>query len=304
MPPVSFAKPVLLVALGLVYVGFAVAWLLLARKRPSGEGAKPSAFHLAVGFVTDFLDTLGIGSFATTTTAYGLAKRVDARLVPGTLNVGHAIPTFVQALIYVTIVEVDMTTLFVMIVAAVGGAWLGADVVAGLSRRAVRIGMGSALLVASSIMTASTLGLLPKGGAEIGLSGTMLAVGAVANFVLGALMTVGVGLYAPCMILVSLLGMNARAAFPIMMGSCAFLMPLSGIEFIRRGAYDLRASLGLTVGGAPAVLAAAFLVTHASLDAVRWLVVAVATYTAVTMLIAARRDARSPDHLAGSDSIG
>jgi uncharacterized membrane protein YfcA len=292
MPRVSFAKPVLLVALGLVYVGFAIAWLFLARRRPSGEGATPTAFHLAVGVVTDFLDTLGIGSFATTTTAYGLAKRVDARLVPGTLNVGHAIPTFVQALIYVTIVEVDMTTLFVMIAAAVGGAWLGADVVAGLSRRAVRIGMGSALLVASSIMTASTLGLLPKGGAEIGLSGTMLAVGAVANFALGALMTVGVGLYAPCMILVSLLGMNARAAFPIMMGSCAFLMPLSGIEFIRRGAYDLRASLGLTVGGAPAVLAAAFLVTHASLDAVRWLVIVVASYTAVTMLIAARGDTK------------
>jgi uncharacterized membrane protein YfcA len=304
MPPVSFAKPVLLVALGLVYVGFAIAWVLLARKRAPGDQAKPTAFHLAVGVVTDFLDTLGIGSFATTTTAYGLAKRVDARLVPGTLNVGHAIPTFVQALIYVTIVEVDMTTLFVMIAAAVGGAWLGADVVAGLSRRAVRIGMGSALLVASAIMTASTLGLLPKGGAQIGLSGTMLAAGAAANFALGALMTVGVGLYAPCMILVSLLGMNARAAFPIMMGSCAFLMPLSGIEFIRRGAYDLRASLGLTLGGAPAVLAAAFLVTHASLDAVRWLVVVVASYTAVTMLVAARRDEKTPDHMAGSDSIG
>lgn len=303
MPPVTFAKPVLLVALGLVYVGFAIAWMLLARKRATGEGVRPTAFHLAVGVVTDFLDTLGIGSFATTTTAYGLAKRVDARLVPGTLNVGHAIPTFVQALIYVTIVEVDMTTLFVMIAAAVGGAWLGADIVAGLSRRAVRIGMGSALLVASTIMAASTLGLLPKGGAEIGLSGAMLAVGAVANFGLGALMTVGVGLYAPCMILVSLLGMNVRAAFPIMMGSCAFLMPLSGIEFIRRGAYDLRASLGLTIGGAPAVLAAAFLVTHASLDAVRWLVIVVASYTAVMMLVAARRE-KTSDHMAGTGSIG
>jgi uncharacterized membrane protein YfcA len=299
MRRVSFTKPVLLVALSLVYVGFAVTWIVLSRRRMTGEGARPTAFHLAVGFVTDFLDTLGIGSFATTTTAFGLVKRVDARLIPGTLNVGHAIPTFVQALIYVTIVEVDMTTLFVMIAAAVGGAWLGADVVAGLSRRAVRVGMGSALLVASAIMTASSLGALPKGGAAIGLSGTMLAAGAIANFTLGALMTVGVGLYAPCMILVSLLGMNARAAFPIMMGSCAFLMPLSGIEFIRRGAYDFRASLGLTIGGVPAVLAAAFLVTHASLDAVRWLVIAVASYTAFTMLIAAKRDEAAPDQVAG-----
>jgi uncharacterized membrane protein YfcA len=289
MPAVNLAKPVLLVSLGLVYVGFGLRWYALARKRPAGEGARPTVFHLAVGFVTDFLDTLGIGSFATTTTAYGLAKRVDARLIPGTLNVGHAIPTLVQALIYVTIVEVDVTTLIVMIGAAVGGAWLGADVVASWSRRAVRIGMGSALLVASAIMTASSLGYLPKGGSAIGLSGAVLAFGAVANFALGALMTVGVGLYAPCMILVSLLGMNARTAFPIMMGSCAFLMPLSGLEFIRRGAYDLRAALGLTIAGVPAVLGAGLLVRSLPLDAVRWLVIVVASYAAVTMLVAARR---------------
>lgn len=285
------AKPVLLVALGVAYAGFVVGWIALASKRPPAGGARPTPFHLVVGFVTDFLDTLGIGSFATTTTAYGLAKKVDARVIPGTLNVGHAIPTLVQALIYITIVDVDMTTLVVMIAAAVGGAWLGADVVAGLSRNAVRIGMGSALLVASAIMTASSLGFLPKGGSAIGLSSVWLAVGAVLNFLLGALMTVGVGLYAPCMILVSLLGMNTRTAFPIMMGSCAFLMPLGGIEFIRRGAYDLRAAVGLSIGGAPAVLAAAFLVQSLSLDAVRWLVVVVASYTALTMLVAAKREA-------------
>lgn len=288
----SLAKPALLAALCLVYVGFVATWFVLFRRsRLAGDGGAkvlPTAFHLALGFVTDFLDTLGIGSFATTTTAYGLTKRVDARVVPGTLNVGHALPTLVQALIYVTIVEVDMTTLVVMIAAAVGGAWLGADVVAGLSRRGVQIGMGSALLVASAIMTASSLGFLPRGGAGMGLSGALLAVGAAANFALGALMTVGVGLYAPCMILVSLLGMNTLGAFPIMMGSCAFLMPLGGIEFIRRKAYDLPASLGLTLGGIPAVLAAAFLVRSLSLDAVRWLVIAVATYTAANMLRAAR----------------
>lgn len=290
----SLAKPVLLVALGIVHVAFVAGWVVLVRRarRPEGMPARvaPSAFHLAVGFLTDFFDTLGIGSFATTTTAYGLARRVDARLIPGTLNVGHALPTLVQALVYITIVDVDMTTLVVMIAASVVGASLGAGVVAGLSRRAVRVGMGSALLVASGIMTASTLGLLPKGGTDLGLPSLLLVVAAVANFVLGALMTAGVGLYAPCMILVSLLGMNPRAAFPIMMGSCAFLMPLGGIEFIRRGAYDLRAALGLTIAGIPGVLIAAFVVRSLSLDAVRWLVVAVASYTAVTMLIAARRN--------------
>jgi len=43
-----------------------------------------------------------------------------------------------------------------------------------------------------------------------------------------------IGLYAPCMILVSLLGMSPITAFPIMMGSCAFLMPVAGVQFIRK----------------------------------------------------------------------
>ena len=47
-------------------------------------------------------------------------------------------------------------------------------------------------------------------------------------------MTVGVGLYAPCMAMIGALGMNIQAAFPVMMGSCAFLMPACGIKFVKR----------------------------------------------------------------------
>jgi uncharacterized membrane protein YfcA len=130
----------------------------------------------------------------------------------------------------------------------------------------------------------------PGGADALSLDGPRLAIGLAGNFVLGALMMLGVGLYAPCMILVSLLGMNAKAAFPIMMGSCAFLMPVAGWRFIRRGAYAPRVALGLTLGGIPAVLVAAFVVRALSLEAVRVLVLGVAVYTACTMLYAARRD--------------
>ena len=111
-----------------------------------------------------------------------------------------------------------------------------------------------------------------------------LAIGVIGNFFLGALMTLGIGLYAPCMILVSLLGMDPHAAFPIMMGSCAFLMPVGGIRFVRTGRYHLKAALGLTLGGIPGVLIAAFLVKSLPLDAVRWLVVIVVIYTASILL--------------------
>jgi uncharacterized membrane protein YfcA len=285
---VQLAKAGLLTLLGLVGGAFAVFW---ARSLRSRTALRPGALHVAVGVLTDFFDTLGIGSFATTTTAMRLGRLVDDRVLPGTMNAGHALPTVVQALIYITIVRVDMTTLVVMISAAVLGSVLGSSIVSRWPRRYVRLGVGAALLVASAIMLENALGALPTGGTALALPGALLLVGAACNFVLGALMTAGVGLYGPCMIVVSLLGMSPSAAFPIMMGSCAFLMPTASVQFIRRDAYDARAALGLTLGGIPGVLVAAFVVKSLPLAALRWLVVIVASYAAVTLLVAAKRDA-------------
>jgi uncharacterized membrane protein YfcA len=103
-------------------------------------------------------------------------------------------------------------------------------------------------------------------------------------------MTLGIGLYAPCMILISLLGMNPTTAFPIMMGSCAFLMPVGSLRFIRERSYSLRAALGLAIGGVPGVLVAAYIVKSLPLATVRWLVIAVVLYTAISMLISASNE--------------
>jgi uncharacterized membrane protein YfcA len=138
------------------------------------------------------------------------------------------------------------------------------------------------------------LGVGVSGGNALELRGAVLIAGLVGNFSLGALMTLGIGLYAPCLILVSLLGMDPRAAFPIMMGSCAFLMPIAGMRFIKRGSYSLRASLVLMLAGIPAVLIAAYIVKSLSLTYVRWLVVVVVVYTAVTMLRSAFVERRAP----------
>jgi uncharacterized membrane protein YfcA len=149
--------------------------------------------------------------------------------------------------------------------------------------------MGCALLVAAALFTWRNLG---GGGAEAGtiaLSGVKLALGLAGNFALGALMTLGIGLYAPCMILVSLLGMNAAAAFPIMMGSCAFLMPVASARFVQKHAYSLRPALGLAIGSVPAVLIAAFIVKSMDVTTMRWLVVVVVTIAAGMMLRSAAK---------------
>lgn len=124
---------------------------------------------------------------------------------------------------------------------------------------------GPQLLVAALVFVASNLDWLPGGGDALGLKGARLAAAMVVNFFLGALMTLGVGLYAPCPMLISLLGMNLLAAFPIMMGSCAFLMPIGGARFIRVSRYNLDAALGLAIGGIPGVLIAAFIVKSLSI---------------------------------------
>jgi len=134
------------------------------------------------------------------------------------------------------------------------------------------------------LMLMTALKLFPSGGDTLGLTGAKLAAGLGGNFVLGALMTLGIGLYAPCLIMISLLGMDPKAAFPIMMGSCAFLMPVCSIKFIRKEKYDLRAALGLAIGGIPAVLIAALIVKSLPIQYVRWLVVLVVVYTSTTML--------------------
>ena len=287
----------LLSVLALVAIAYIGRWWALERVRgrelaltdpdPSGAAAqnrKPRLGDLLVGCITNFFDTLGIGCFAPTTAIYKLRARMPDELIPGTLNTGHALPAMTQALIFIATVSVDMTTLFGMILAAVLGAWLGVGFVSRLSRRAIQLGMGGALLCASMLFLAKNLEWMPGGGEALGLTGSLLVVAVSINAVLGALMMLGVGLYAPCLILVSLLGMSPLAAFPIMMGSCALLMPVGGARFVRTGRYHLGAALGLALGGIPGVLAAAFIIKSLPIFWLRWLVLVVVLYAAFQML--------------------
>jgi uncharacterized membrane protein YfcA len=239
---------------------------------------------LATGFVTNFFDTLGIGSFAPTTAIFKFAGMVEDRLIPGTLNAGHTIPVILQAFIYIAVIEVEVGTLVGMIAGAMVGAWFGAGWVAGLPKRTVQLAVGGALLFALVVMLMRQFGWFPAGGDALGLAGWRLVVGVVLNGVFAAVSTVGIGFYAPCMTLVGLLGMNPTAAFPIMMGSGAFLMPVASARFVMRGAYSPAVALGLTVGGLVGVPLAAFVVQSLPLEAVRWLVMVVVLYAAVVML--------------------
>jgi uncharacterized membrane protein YfcA len=278
-----------LTAAGLLLV---VRWALETRRRAQrGERSIPTPRELLIGFITDFLDTLGIGAFATTTTIFRLFGLVPDELIPGTLIVGHALPVLIQALLFISVVRVDPWQMTMLIVTCVTGGWLGAGVVASLSRRAVQLGMGCALLVAATFMMLGMLGQLPTGGTALAFTPRGFALALVINFVLGALLTLGIGNYAPSLVVFSLLGMDPRAAFPIMMGSGAFVAMVAGVRFVGAGRLHWRAALGLAAGGIPGVAVAVWLVQSLPLGALRWLVLVVVAYVSITLLRAGIRSA-------------
>ena len=49
-------------------------------------------------------------------------------------------------------------------------------------------------------------------------------------------------------------------------------------------AYAFKAAIGLTIGGIPGVVIAAYIVKSMPLEAVKWLVIAIVAYAAFTML--------------------
>ena len=241
-----------------------------------------------IGFVVNFFDVLGIGAFAPQTALLKFTKQTEDRVLPGTLNVSNTIPVLIQALIFIQIVEVEPITLISMLLSAAAGAILGAGIVAKLSVRKIQLTMGFALLVTAFFMLSGQMQWIQSGGEAIGLTGWKLALAVGTNFILGAFMTVGIGLYAPCMALVYALGMSPLVAFPIMMGSCAFLMPPASAKFIKEGAYNRKASVSMAIPGIIAVLIAAFLVKSLPLNTLRWVVIVVIIYTSLVMFKSAR----------------
>jgi uncharacterized membrane protein YfcA len=260
-----------------------------------GSTNPPGRLHfgglLGLGFVIDFLDTLGVGSFATTTTALKIGRLVNDEDIPGTLNVGHALPTILEALLYITVIEVEKVTLVSMIAASAIGAWFGAGVVSRWPRLTIQRALSVALLVTALFIFLRLVHVFPAGGDALQLTGLALVIGLLVNTLLGALTTLGIGNYAPCMALVSILGMNPAAAFPIMMGSAALILPIAAARFIPARRYHARTGLGLTLGGIPGVWVAWKFVTSLPLDAVKWLVVGVLLYTATMMWRSAQQGA-------------
>jgi uncharacterized membrane protein YfcA len=285
----------ILIVLQTVFAAATLAFLVtlgLAWRRQPGA---PSLEGFLISAIANFFDTLGIGNFATTT-PYLKFRRLTASdaMIPATMMVGYALPTVTEAFVFTNAIKVDPVLLVVSIAACVAGAIVGVYVAARLPVNPIRIVMGLGLLLAAASFSLSNLGLMPQGGTATSLAPLPFAIVVVASFAFGILVNLGVGNFAPTLVLVSLLGMDPRAAFPIMMGSGALLVLVAGLRIIRTRPLNLPLVLGMSLGGIPAVLVAAFIVKSLPITQLRWGVVAVVTYAAAVMLHAAITGGRTP----------
>ena len=250
-------------------------------------GKKKAIYTSIVGFVANFLDTLGIGSYAPTSAAFKLGKAVDDSLVPGTLNVGDTIPVCVEAFLFFGFVDMDMLTLVLMLVAAILGSLVMAGVVSKFDRKKVRYALFVGLFILATVILMKIMGVGPFGttGTALGLTGIKLVIAVVGNFVLGALMSIGVGLYAPCMAMVLALGMDAGCAFPAMMGSCAFLMAFgNGPKFIKEGKFDPICAWTQAIAGTVGVFVAYLFVSSIPLELLTKVIAVIVYFTAFLYL--------------------
>jgi uncharacterized membrane protein YfcA len=287
------ARVVLYTVLVVVNVAAIIVWITIARRRRLRERA--SWADGIIGAVTNFLDTFGIGSYAQITALFKLRGRPADELIPGTLNVGSTVPAFLGSLLFFGAIAVEPVLLASMVISAGAGAWIGAGVVSRLPRRSIQLFMGVALIIAAGFFAMTAIGVLPPSGTAMGLTGWRFAVAVLANFAFGALMCVGIGNYAPSMVLLGLLGMHPIAAYPIMIGSDGVLIPVASLGFLRSGRFAHGVAVGLTLGGLLGTLVAFPLIKTIGehLALMRWLVIVVILYAALSML----RSARAPEDI-------
>lgn len=286
-------QTILLAVLAILTVIYLIVFVLdLIKHKNNSEKGTNFIVMSVIGFVINFFDVFGIGSFATGTALMKAFKQTDDRLIPGTLNVCFCIPVAIESFLFINGVEVEPVTLASMIVAAVVGAYLGAGVVAKLPTKVIRLLMGTALIVIGIVIVIQMMGLIPSSGVATGLSGIKLVIGIAANFILGALMTAGVGMYAPCLALVCLLGINPMIAFPIMMGSSAYLMPVASLKFIKEGAYNRKASLAIAIFGIFGVFIGYRFIKMLNLNALKFIIIIVMAYSAVSLFYSAYKDSK------------
>ncbi|HBA02639.1 MAG TPA: hypothetical protein DCW51_00910, partial [Clostridium sp.] len=235
-------------------------------------------------FIIFVLSTFGISDFAVSTVLYRKMKFVNDKKLPGTLNTQCVLPVAAMALIYISSIEVEITTLLVCIIAQVIGAYIGPRFVVKMNVTSIKKFISVGLIIAAVLILMGKFGVYPSGGEAVGLTGWKLVMLGVLSLLFGAFNNVGIGSYALTMATVYALGLNPAVAFPIMMGACTFSVPVGSMQFIKLDSYSRKITFFTSTFGVLGVIVAAYVVKSLNVGMLQWVVVIVLLYSAYNMI--------------------
>jgi len=277
-----------------IAVGFWIKDMMVHKaefKKEMKVGGSAKAVKASViAMVTLFFDYIGIGCYSPMTAFWKMFKVTRDKFIPGTLQIACLMATCIESIVCITLIEVETWTLVVCIVTAALGSFVGGGIVAKLPVRPIRIAIGVALLVVAVVLALGVAGVLNIPASGIGVSGWKLVLMGVISFIMGGLMTIGVGYYAPTMAMVALLGLNPSVAWPLFLGACAYLIPVAAIRFLMvsiksdEPVYDRKIAVYTnTIGLIGPIIAIVFVISM-PLQWLKILVIFIIVYVGATML--------------------
>ncbi|WP_425379077.1 TSUP family transporter [Spiroplasma endosymbiont of Polydrusus pterygomalis] len=290
----------------LIIIGYFILMLKVTRKTYMDR--EKNIFKITtIGFVGSFLDTIGVGSFAVATAGLKAGKIVkNDALLPGTLNIGLGIPNLIAGTIFVAAINVQVLTLMLLVLGAILGSFIGAELTKRISAKHISLTMAIVLAIVVILMILMQLNLLPTSGNKTGLSGWQLGLAFILFIIYGGLQAFGIGLYAPALATIALLGMDIKVAFPIMTLASGYAVPIAAYSYYKNNKYQPKTSFGLMLGGALGVVLA-FLTVFVGIEVglnvkpavftnyLKWLAVIVVFYVSIMLLLSYLKIRKKPN---------
>ena len=247
-----------------------------------------------IGIIAMFCDTIGVGSFATSMAMLEATHSLEDEKIPAYMNLMQVLPNGLEAVLFLTVIHVDMTTFIYLVVSSIAGGYISGRLVAYLPRQQIRIAMISGLVIVAILLILTQANVLPIGGNANGLSGTKLILGTICFFFIGGLPAIGVGGYALMQVLLFLMGMTPLAVFPIMTASGALQQAATTISFLGHKNPPLKEAAIAGIFGCIGVMTAFLLLKNFSTKALHWLLLMVVLYNVYMLAKAFIRDKNKP----------
>jgi uncharacterized membrane protein YfcA len=215
-----------------------------------------------IGFISNLLDTVGIGSFAVIVAMRKMLGVMpdDVKLI-GSMNIQAVITALAQMLIFLHYIKLDLTTMLVSIAMITLGGFLSGLIAVRINKAIVHNVMLIAFIVTGILLFLIQLDVLQFTSTSDAITGIRLGIFAIFMLIAGMLPAFGVGYYSLVKTSIFLFGVNPIIAFPIMAAASSYQMPVTAITFMSKNKFYTKSSILLAIFGLIGVFIAAPLIS-------------------------------------------